>query len=86
MPARTPSARLGREGGDARVHAVLHVQHLDRVASALQPLEQAGVVAVLRGTRRDDGGRQLLRVADQECLVDGERRGGVDTTLSGGPV
>jgi hypothetical protein len=66
-----PVPHLRGEGRDEGVHAVLHVEHLDRVARGLQPLEQAGVVAVLRGAAADDGGGQLLGVTHQEGLQQG---------------
>ena len=58
----------GGEGRDGRVHAVLGVQHMDRVAGRLQPLEEGDVVVEGHGAFADDRGGQLHWVPDQEHL------------------
>mmetsp|Transcript_94267 Transcript_94267/g.293668 ORF Transcript_94267/g.293668 Transcript_94267/m.293668 type:complete len:295 (-) Transcript_94267:223-1107(-) len=58
-----------REAGDLGVHAVLRLQHLERLACLQQaPHERAAVEARLPRTA-DHRGRELLRVSDQQRLL-----------------
>lgn len=61
---------------DGRVHAVLHAEHADGRAAALEALEQGSLHLHLASQLGEDGGGELLGVPDQHhperCVGHGE--------------
>ena len=59
---------LGGKAGNGRVHAILDVQHVHRVAGCLQAFEEGHIVLECHSSLADDRCGQLDWVADQVHL------------------
>ena len=77
------------EARDLRVHPVLRGQHRDALPADLQPLEERLLVVVLHRVLGEDGGGQLVGVADEDEAparvpgrgVKGQGQGGGDGAM-----